>query len=326
MCNTNSILSSTGLSLTPDFSRVVASAPSPSAALAAFATREAVKTAQTVADGRYTGLKPGANERSLRGGCALFALVLLASALSAFAAEDGFKPLFNGQDLKGWDGNPELWKVENGTIVGTTTGPDHLAYNQFLIWRGGTVKNFELRAKVKQAGNNSGIQYRSKELPEVGKWSIGGYQCDIHPTAENNAMLYDERGRGIIAKNGQSVIIAPNGDKFLTAERAPVKVEVAEWNEYSVIAQGNKLTHKVNGQVTAEIIDHQVGERELEGLLALQIHRGPAMRVEIKDVMLKVLPDGGLLSPEQAPVPADAKKIEAPKAAGKKAAPKKKAN
>jgi hypothetical protein len=254
----------------------------------------------------------------------LIALTFISS--TALAAEDGFKPLFNGKDLKGWDGNPELWKVENGTIVGTTTGPEHLAYNQFLIWRGGTVKNFELRAKVKQVGNNSGIQYRSKELPEVGKWSIGGYQCDIHPTAENNAMLYDERGRGIVAKNGQSVIIAPNGDKFLTAERAPVKVEVAEWNEYSVIAQGNKLTHKVNGQVTAEIIDHQAGERELEGLLALQIHRGPAMRVEIKDVLLKVLPDGGLLSPEQAPVPADAKKIEAAKAAPKKGAAKNKAN
>ena len=253
-------------------------------------------------------------------------IALTALATTAFAAEDGFKPLFNGKDLKGWDGNPELWKVESGTLVGTTSGPEHLAYNQFLIWRGGTVKNFELRAKIKQSGNNSGIQYRSKELPEVGKWSIGGYQCDVHPTAENNAMLYDERGRGIVAKNGQSVIIAPNGDKFLTAQRAPVAVNVAEWNEYTVIAQGNKLTHKVNGQITAEIIDHQASERELEGLLALQIHRGPAMRVEIKDVLLKALPDGGVLSPEQAPVPADAKKIEAAKAAPKKGATKKKSN
>ncbi|NJN05678.1 MAG: DUF1080 domain-containing protein [Rhodobacteraceae bacterium] len=188
------------------------------------------------------------------------------------------------------------------------------------------MKNFELRARIKQTGNNTGIQYRSKELPENGKWSIGGYQCDVHPTAENNAMLYDEKGRGIIAKNGQSVIVAANGDKFLTAERPPVAVDVAEWNEYTVIAQGNKLTHKVNGQVTAEIVDHQASERELEGLLALQIHRGPAMRVEIKDVLLKVLPDGGVLSPEQAPVPAGAKKIETTKAAPKKAVTKKKTN
>jgi hypothetical protein len=255
----------------------------------------------------------------------LASLLLVALATRVVAAEDGFRTLFNGKDLNGWDGNPELWKVENGSIVGTTTGPDHLAYNQFLIWRGGTVKNFELRVTARQSGNNSGIQYRSKELPEVGKWSIGGYQCDIHPTPENNAMLYDERGRGIVAKNGQSIIIAPNGDKFLTAERTPVEVNVAEWNEYTVIAQGNKLTHKINGQVTVEVIDHQTAERELEGLLALQIHRGPAMKVEIKDVRLKVLPEGGLLSPEQAPLPAGAKKLEAPKAAPKKGAAKKKA-
>jgi hypothetical protein len=250
-------------------------------------------------------------------------IALSTLTVTALAVEDGFNPLFNGKDLTGWDGNPKNWSVQDGCLTGITTDAEVLPYNQFLIWRGGTVKNFELRAKVKQAGNNSGIQYRSKELKDVGPWSIGGYQCDIHPSAENNAMLYDERGRGIVAKNGQSVIIAPNGDKFLTAERPPVKVEVAEWNEYTVIAQGNKLTHKVNGQVTAEIIDHQAGERELEGLLALQIHRGPAMKVQIKDVLLKVLPDGGVLSPEQAPVPAGAKKIEAPKAAAKKDAKKK---
>jgi len=246
-------------------------------------------------------------------------------AFTAFAADAGFKPLFNGKDLTGWDGNPKNWSVEDGCLTGVTKDTEILPYNQFLIWRGGTVKNFELHAKIKQSGNNSGIQYRSKELKEVGPWSIGGYQCDVHPTAENNAMLYDERGRGIVAKNGQSVIIAPNGDKFLTAERPPVAVDVAEWNEYTVIARGNKLTHKINGKVTVEIIDHQASERELEGLLAFQIHRGPAMKVQIKDVMLKVLPDGGVLSPDKAPVPDGAKKIEAPKAGAKKGAAKKKA-
>ena len=83
-----------------------------------------------------------------------------------------------------------------GCITGKTTGPQQLAYNQFLIWRGGTVKNFELRAKIKQSGNNTGIQYRSKELTEVGKWSVGGYQCDVHPSPPNNAMVYEERARG----------------------------------------------------------------------------------------------------------------------------------
>jgi hypothetical protein len=103
--------------------------------------------------------------------------------------------LFNGKDLSGWDGNPESWSVQDGCITGVTTDDKPLPYNQFLIWRGGTVKNFELTAKIKQSGNNSGIQYRSKELKDVGPFSIGGYQCDIHPDPRNNAMLYDERGR-----------------------------------------------------------------------------------------------------------------------------------
>ncbi|MEQ1752319.1 MAG: DUF1080 domain-containing protein, partial [Prosthecobacter sp.] len=94
-------------------------------------------------------------------------LAILTSPLKS-SAQDGFKPLFNGKDLSGWDGNPELWKVENGEIVGTTTGPEQLKYNQFLIWRGGVLKNFELRVKVKQKGNNTGIQYRSREFAETG--------------------------------------------------------------------------------------------------------------------------------------------------------------
>ena len=97
-----------------------------------------------------------------------------------------------------------------------------------------------------------------------------------------------------------------------------VKADVAEWNEYTVIARGNHLIHKLNGQVTSDIIDHQESDRELEGLLAIQIHRGPAMKVQIKDIVLKELPDGGVLTPGQAPVPADAKKVAAP--AGKKKA------
>ncbi|MCB1088454.1 MAG: DUF1080 domain-containing protein, partial [Verrucomicrobiae bacterium] len=206
---------------------------------------------------------------------------------------------------------------------GKTTGPEQLSYNQFLIWRGGKVKNFELRVKIKQSGNNTGIQYRSAELPEVGKWSIGGYQCDVHPTPANNAMVYDERGRGIICQNGQSVVIDPQGARWLVAERDPVTVDVAEWNEYTVIAQGNHLIHKLNGQVTIDLVDHEEAERELEGLLAFQIHRGPAMNVQIKDVMFKELPDGGVIPFAKSNIPNDAQKIEkpAPSAKGKAKGP-----
>lgn len=239
-----------------------------------------------------------------------FLLSLLLSAFASVHAQDGFKPLFNGKDLAGWDGNPELWSVQDGCITGKTTGPEQLPYNQFLIWRGGVVKNFELHAKIKESGNNTGIQYRSKELTEVGKWSIGGYQCDVHPAPANNAMVYEERARGIICQNGQSVVIDPEGKRWLTAECEPVKVDIAEWHDYVVIAQGNHLIHKLDGQVTIDLTDHEETARALGGLLAFQIHRGPAMNVQIKDVMLKELPEGGVIAFDKAALPATAKLVE----------------
>ncbi len=240
----------------------------------------------------------------------------------AGAADDGFRPLFNGKDLTGWDGNPALWSVEDGCISGKTSGPGTLEYNQFLIWRGGVVKNFELHAKIKQSGNNTGIQYRSKELPEIGKWSIGGYQLDIHPAPSHNGSMYEEKGRGVIASNGESVVVDPEGKRWVVAKREPVKVEVAEWHDYAVIAQGNHLIQKIDGQVTMDLVDHEEKARALEGLLACQIHKGPAMNVQIKDVMLKELPDGGVTVFDKAALPADAKGNapkgpKAPKADGK---------
>src|SRR6056297_985038 len=182
--------------------------------------------------------------------CLFFTFSLLATA------EEGFDPLFNGKDLSGWEGNPELWSVEDGAITGRTKSPDDLDYNQFLIWRGGEVENFELKAMIRVEGNNSGIQYRSKEMTGVGKWSIGGYQCDVHPQAQNNAMLYHERGRGIVARNGQTVAVDPEGRKWLTADRDPVAVDTADWNEYTIIAEGNHVTHMLNGKVTAVVHDY----------------------------------------------------------------------
>jgi len=249
-------------------------------------------------------------------------LAFLLAALAPLCAQDGFKPIFDGKSLAGWDGNPDLWSVEEGALTGKTKGPDHLAYNQFLVWRGGVVKNFELRARIKCSASNSGIQYRSRELPEVGKWVIGGYQCDVHPNVGYNGQIYEERGRGILVENGQSVIIDERGGKWLAAEHDPVKVNYSEWHDYAVIAQGNHLIQKVDGKVAIDLVDHDEKHRALEGLLAFQVHRGPAMVVQIKDVLLKELPEAPLLSLEKNPIPSDAQKIEKP--APKKKAPAKK--
>ncbi len=251
-------------------------------------------------------------------------LALLAQTLilahAAFAESQGFNRIFNGKNLDGWDGNPELWRVESGEIVGSTTGPDQLTYNQFLIWRGGVVRNFELRAKVKQTGNNTGIQYRSVESTDR-KWAIRGYQCDIHPNMPFRAMMYEEGGRGILAPNGQSVIVDPSGVKWRVSEHEPVNANIAEWHEYRIIAKGNHCIHQIDGKTTAELTDFEESKRSLEGLIAFQIHRGPAMEVRIKDVLLRELPDGGPLAFEKTAIPSDAQVIEAKSNPQKPASP-----
>ena len=242
----------------------------------------------------------------------LFILAFLAT--TCFAADDGFNPLFNGKDLTGWDGDPKLWKVENGIVIGTNASPEAMANNSFLIWRGGKVKDFELRAIVRVIGdNNSGIQYRSRELPEVTPWVITGYQCDIHPAIEHTGMTYEERGRGIFGLNGKNVMLDPEGALWQLDEHEPVKVDVSQWNEYTIIAQGNRLQHFINGQPTSELIDHDATKRAMEGLLAIQLHRGNPNSVEIKDLQLKVLPESPLVPFDGAKLPAGATKIEKPR-------------
>ena len=240
-------------------------------------------------------------------------LLILAVATASFA-QDSFTPLFNGKDLTGWDGDPNLWKVEDGIVVGTNPTPEAMANNSFLIWRGGRVKNFELHATVRVEGdNNSGVQYRSRELPGVPRWVITGYQCDIHPAIEHTGMTYEEKGRGIFGLNGHNVMLDPDGALWELSKHEPVKVDVSQWNEYVVIAKGNHLSHFINGQLTSQLIDHDASKRALEGLLAIQLHRGNPNSVHIKDLRLKVLPDSPLVPFDAAKLSAGAKKIEKPR-------------
>lgn len=246
----------------------------------------------------------------------LLGLLSLALITPGFAQDkdaEGFVPLFNGKDLSGWDGDPKLWKVEEGLITGICAGPDSPVNNTFLIWRGGQVKDFELKATVRVIGdNNSGIQYRSRPLPESGPWGITGYQLDIHPALEHTGMTYEEKGRGIFGLNGKNVLLDPEGARWLTSEHEPVKADVTQWNDYTIIARGNHLIHQVNGKTTSELIDHDAKGRALEGLLAIQLHRGNANTIQIKDLRLKVLEQAPIRPFDPTTLPAGAKKIERP--------------
>lgn len=204
--------------------------------------------------------------------------------------QDGAYILFNGQDLTGWDGNPAFWSVVDGAIQGQTTKENPTKGNTFLIFRGGPIKDFELRAQWRLANGNSGIQFRSKEKPN---WVINGYQADI---ADNQflGILYEEGGkRGIMAQVGEKVTFTADGQKKVEKVGDPQQIKSGvdhkNWNEYVIIANGNTITQELNGKTTVTIVDEDEKTRALEGLLALQLHAGPPMTVQFKDITLKVL-------------------------------------
>jgi len=242
------------------------------------------------------------------------------------SAQKGFESIFNGKDLTGWVGDSDLWSVQDGAITGITKGKDHLSHNKFIIWEGGKPGDFELRLKFRLEGDsNSGVQYRSTRLKDVGEWVVGGYQVDIHPKAEYLGMLYDERGRGIVAQNGQKTIITPKGEKKTTSLEIDVKpVDLTEWHELALIVRGNRFTHKIDGKVVAQITDNQKEEREMEGVIAFQVHRGPAMKVQFKDIKIKKIDFAKMQARRKANVAKKAAEAkddaakEAPKAANKK--------
>jgi GNAT superfamily N-acetyltransferase len=224
------------------------------------------------------------------------AMVACLAAASAGAADPAFVPIFDGKSLAGWEGRPEFWRVDDGVIVGQTTPEKPTKGNTFLIWREGLVDDFELVLACRLTGGNSGIQYRSRDL---GDFVVGGYQGDFEAGPKFSGILYEEKGRGILALRGQRVTIGPDGTKKGGAEDAaeligdPAELQKAirpgDWNEYRIVARGPKLQHFINGQLMSETIDEQRGARAEQGVLALQLHAGPPMKVEFKDIRLKRL-------------------------------------
>jgi hypothetical protein len=213
-------------------------------------------------------------------------LVMLVS--SAYGQTE--KQLFNGRDLSGWDGDPRFWSVQDGAITGQTTKENPTPNNTFLIWREGTLKDFELRLLWKIEGGNSGIQYRSRDH---GKWVVGGYQADMDGAHSYTGILYEERGRGIAAMQGKKVTLPATGKPQVTGDISDPKALKAairpDWNEYVIICRGNHLVQKINGITTVEVTDENEKQRMLEGILAFQLHQGPPMKVQFKEITLKVL-------------------------------------
>lgn len=207
--------------------------------------------------------------------------------------ETGFQSIFDGKTLTSWDGDPQFWRIENGALVGETTTEKQPKQNTFLIWRGGSPANFELKLQYRLTGFNSGIQYRSIELPDI-RWAMKGYQADIDGEQRYTGQVYEERARGFVALRGQFTYAGDGKKPALVASLggdAELKglIKDADWNDVDIIARGNTLIQIWNGRVMSMVIDDDMANRKMDGLIGIQVHRGPAMKIEVRNIRIKTL-------------------------------------
>jgi len=223
---------------------------------------------------------------------------------------EGMRLLFNGQDLKGWNGDPRLWSVRDGVIHGETT-PEHVTQgNTFLIFRGpdreqllsSVFRDFELRLSFRcNATNNSGIQYRSEPIREKTRndWVVAGYQHEVRNEVSMpnvSGFIYDEAGKaGRLNNAGEKAVRSVDGQKTVEAlfiDQAGFEklFRLDDWNDVVIIAEGNHIRHYLNGRQILDFVDHDPATFRTAGVIALQLHGGKPMWAEFKDIRLKELP------------------------------------
>ena len=245
----------------------------------------------------------------------VLALVLIGSVrlpASAQKKTNGFVQIFDGKTLKGWDGDPTYWRVENGNLVGEITPATLLKTNSFIIWLGGEPGDFEFTGEVNiTADGNSGINYRSDRLTDV-PFALRGYQADIDGKNRYTGQNYEERKRTTLAYRGQKTTIpAYTGAATPEAVRANVQknawsgltvtgslgssdslktlIKSEDWNKFHLIVKGNRLQHFINGILMSDVTDEDTVNGKSKGLLGVQVHVGPPMKVQYRNLMLKQL-------------------------------------
>lgn len=239
----------------------------------------------------------------------LFTIVFV-QAQGKKTKEVGFVKIFDGKTLKGWEGDPAYWRVENGNLVGEVTPDKLLKNNTFIIWRGGQTKDFELKGEFRLTETgNSGINYRSVELDTI-PFALRGYQADIDGRNRYTGQNYEERGRTTLAYRGQKVEVnSPGGEATSVKENVrnnawtattvteslgasdslKTHIKSDDWNEVHLVVKGNRLQHYVNGVLMSDVTDNDTINRKLAGLLGIQVHVGPPMKVEYRNLRMKQL-------------------------------------
>jgi hypothetical protein len=212
--------------------------------------------------------------------------------------ESGFVQIFDGKSLAGWAGDTNYWRVEDGCLVGEVTPANLLKQNSFIVWHGGETRDFELKVEYRiSARGNSGINYRSIMVTN-GSWTMEGYQADIDGANKYTGQNYEEKGRTFLAMRGQVTRVVENkipqiiGTLGGTNELLSI-IKTNDWNEYHLIVCGNVMTHILNGRVMSVVIDEDAANRKFNGLLGVQVHVGPPMKIEYRNFRLKPIPSSG---------------------------------
>ena len=241
-------------------------------------------------------------------------MVLLASSCTTSGQgksnKTGFVKIFDGKTLNGWEGDPAYWSVENGNLVGQITPSTLLKNNSFIIWKGGEIADFELMLEVKiTTGGNSGINYRSEKLADP-PHALKGYQADIDGANRYTGQNYEERARTTLAYRGEIVTVnppqnpsAPLRDNVKSnawlgrtvtgtlgnIDSLKTHIKSEDWNKIHLVVKGNRLQHYVNGILMSDVTDNDKVNGKSSGLLGVQVHVGPPMKVEFSNIMLKKL-------------------------------------
>lgn len=244
------------------------------------------------------------------GGCKKPATEQIASETET--PNSGFVRIFDGESLKGWEGDTVYWSVKGGSLVGQVTPETLLKKNTFITWKGGTPSDFELKLefRITEAGN-SGINYRSVKFEDV-PYALRGYQADIDGKNNYTGQNYEERGRTTLAYRGEKAIIHsqdnPSDESSFKSnvvnnawarreiagslghiDSLKLRIKAGDWNTCHIIAKGNTLQHYINDILMSEVIDEDTVNRKMSGLLGVQVHVGPPMTVEYRNILLKDL-------------------------------------
>lgn len=238
--------------------------------------------------------------------------MIVTAGKSQQKSPDGFRSIFNGTSLEGWDGDTAYWRVQDGALTGEVKPGKLLSHNSFIIWRGGTPADFELKGEFRiSADGNSGINYRSEQVTDI-PFALRGYQADIDGQNWYTGQNYEERKRTTLAYAGQKTIVMPCPGAS-SPETIPSKVrnnawtcvtvsgslgnidslkatiKPGNWHSFHLVIKGNRLLHYINGVLVSDVTDNDTVNRSTSGLLGVQVHVGPPMMVQYRNLQLKQL-------------------------------------